>query len=152
MHEEIAAKNVIESKGHKLVEGDFAILSNYLILHILNIILLWLIIYVLMNSPLLIPLRKLNPAYNDHLSKSTTFSQFQQVVDLTGFTVNVKFFDHHWAAQMDTVSSLCMPLCTPSDKHTPNKNLYTSFVFVSISSLWNFYTMILLTHILLLVL
>ena len=28
-----------------------------------------------MNSPLLIPLRKLNPVYNDHLSKSTTFSQ-----------------------------------------------------------------------------
>ena len=40
-----------------------------------------------MNSPLLITLRKLNPVYHDHLFKSTTFSQSQQVVDLTGFTV-----------------------------------------------------------------
>ena len=42
VHEEIAGtnRNAIESKGHKLMDGDFAILSNYLILHILNIILL----------------------------------------------------------------------------------------------------------------
>ena len=40
-----------------------------------------------MNSSMLIPLRRLNSVYNDHLSKSTTFSQSQKVVDLTGFIV-----------------------------------------------------------------